>query len=79
MTIGYETKKVNHSKKMPKKIEIFSLKIHNGAGIIFKKTKIFLNKGIKHLKNYLEGLNLKNKNIKGGRFPQVDYITILVS
>ena len=42
---------------MPK---IFSLKIHKSAGI---KTKTFLNKGTKHKKNYIEGLNSKNKNI----------------
>ena len=28
--------------------------------------KTFLNKGTKHNKNYMEGLNSKNKNIKGG-------------
>ena len=46
---------------MPKKLKIFSFKIHKGA-LIF----IFLNKGSKHLKNYMESLNLKNKNIKDG-------------
>ena len=50
---------------MPKKLKKISLKIHKGAGIK-KKTKIFLNKGTKHKKNYEEGLNSKNKNIKGG-------------
>ena len=35
---------------MPKKLKIFSLKIHKGAGI-FKKA--FLNKGTKHKKNYM--------------------------
>ena len=29
-----------------------------------KKTKTFLNKGTKHKKHYMEGLNSKNKNIK---------------
>ena len=53
---------------MPKKLKIFSLKIHKGAGIL-KKTKTFLNKGIKYQKNYMEGLNSKNKNIKGGGSP----------
>ena len=48
------------------KIKIFSLKIHKGVGI-YKKT--FLNKGTKHKKNYMEGLNSKNKNIKGGGSP----------
>ena len=53
---------------MPKKLKIFSLKIHKGAGIQ-KKTKTFLNKGTKHEKNDMEGLNSENKNIEGGRFP----------
>ena len=35
------------SKKMSKKLKIFSLKIHKGAGI-FNKPKTFLNKGTKH-------------------------------
>ena len=30
----------------------------------WKNSKTFLNKGIKHKKNYMEVLNLKNKNIK---------------
>ena len=55
---------------MPKKLEIFSFKIHKGARI-FKKPKTFLNKGTKHLKNYMEGLNSKNKNIKGDGSPYV--------
>ena len=38
---------------MPKKLKIFSLKIHKGAGIC-KKTKTFLNAGIK-LKNIKSG------------------------
>ena len=53
---------------MPKKLKIFSLKIHKGAGI-FKNPKIFLNNGTKHNKNDMEGLNSKNKNIKDGGFP----------
>ena len=52
---------------MPKKLKIFSLKIHKGAGI--KKKKTSLNKDTKHNKNYIEGLNSKNKNIKGGGSP----------
>ena len=32
-------------------------------------SKIFLNKGTKHKKNYMEGLNSKNINIKGGGSP----------
>ena len=72
MTIGLKTKKLFKVKKckrkMPKKLNIFSLKIHKGAGISKKNPKTFLNKGTKHKKNYMEGLNLKNKNnnIKGG-------------
>ena len=31
-----------------------------------KNAKTFLNKGTKHKKNYIEGPNSKNKNIKGG-------------
>ena len=53
---------------MSQKLKIFSLKIHKGAGI-FKKPKKFLNKGTKHKKNYMEGLNSKNKNIKDGGSP----------
>ena len=53
---------------MPKKLKIYSLKIHKGAGIK-KKTKTFLNKGTNH-KQKLYGRsklkNNKNKNIKGG-------------
>ena len=37
---------------MPKKLKIFSLEIHEGAGI--KKNKKFLNKGTKHKKNYIK-------------------------
>ena len=32
---------------MPKKLKIFSLKMHKGAGVL-KKPKSFLNKGTKH-------------------------------
>ena len=46
---------------MPKKIKVFSLKIHKDAGI-FKKPKTFLNKGTQDRKNYMEGLILKNKS-----------------
>ena len=53
---------------MPNKFKIFSLKIHKGAGIK-KKKKTFLNKCTTHEKNYMEGLNLKNKNIKDGGSP----------
>ena len=35
------------SKKMPKILKIFSLKMHKGAGI-FKNPKTFVNKGTKH-------------------------------
>ena len=53
---------------MPKKLKIFSLKILKDDGFK-KKTKTCLNKGTKHLKNNMEGLNSKNQNIKGGRSP----------
>ena len=55
---------------MPKKLQIFILKTHKGAGI-FKTPKTFLNKGTKHKNNYMEGLNSKNKNknIKSGGSP----------
>ena len=58
-------KKVN---KMPKKLNIFRLKIHKGAGTL-KKPKTFLNKGTEHEKNHMEGLSSKNKNIKDGGSP----------
>ena len=54
---------------MPKKLKIFSLKIYKGAGIK-KKSESFLNKGTKHKENYMEGLNSKNKNVKGSGSPQ---------
>ena len=34
------------------------------------KNKIFLYKVTKHKKNYMEGLNSKNKNIKDGGSPE---------
>ena len=36
---------------------------------LLKKPKTFLNKGTKHVNNYMEGLISKNTNIKGGGFP----------
>ena len=36
---------------------------------LLNKHKTFLGKGTKHKKNYIEGLNSKNKNIKGGKSP----------
>ena len=53
---------------MPKKLNIFSLKIHKGSGI-FKKPKTFLNKGSKYKINYMDNLNSTNKIIKGGGSP----------
>ena len=47
---------------MPKKLKIFSLKIHKGAGV-FKTPKTFANKGTKHTKNVMECLNSKNQQI----------------
>ena len=42
---------------------MFSLKIHKGAGIFKTPPKTFLNKGILNIKkNYMKGLNSKNKN-----------------
>ena len=49
-------------------LHIVRNKIHKGAGI-FKTAKTFLNKGTQHKKNYMEGLNSENKNIKGGGSP----------
>ena len=63
MIIVWKTKKLFKAKKcqkIPKKLKIFSLKIHH-----HKIPITFLNKGTKHKKNYMEGLNSKNKNIKG--------------
>ena len=57
------------SRKCQKKLKIFSLRIHKGVEIL-KKPKTFLNEGTKHKKNYMEGLNSKNKNIKGGGSPE---------
>ena len=53
---------------MPKRLKIFSLKIHKVAGIL-KNPKTCLNKCTEHKKNYMEGLNSKNKNIKCGGSP----------
>ena len=64
-----KSKNVVQSQKMPKKLTIFSLKIHKSAGIFKKNLKIILNKGTKHNKNYMENLNLKNKNIEGSGSP----------
>ena len=48
---------------MPNKLKMFSLKIHKGAGIFKTPPKTFLNKGILNIKkNYMKGLNSKNKN-----------------
>ena len=49
---------------MPKTLKIFSLKIHEGLKFL-KIFTTFLNIGTKHKKNDMEGLNSKNKNIKG--------------
>ena len=49
---------------MPKKLKIFGLKIHKGAGVL-KTPKTFLNKGAKHKRNYMEGLNSKNIKVSG--------------
>ena len=46
---------------MPKKLKIFSLKIHKDADI-FLNSKAFLNK-VRKQKIYMDALNSKNKNI----------------
>ena len=46
-------------KKMPKKLNIFSLKIHKGARVSKKKAKTFLNKGTKHIKKIYGRSKLK--------------------
>ena len=61
-------KSYSKSKNVKIMPEIFSLKIHKDAGT-FKQPKTFLNKGTNHKKNYMEGLNSNNKNIKGGGSP----------
>ena len=35
----------------------------------FQKPKTFLNRGIRHNKNYMQGPNSKNTNIKNGGSP----------
>ena len=69
MRIGWKTKKLCKVKKCPKKCpknsKCFVEKYIKVLEFI-KKTRIFLNKGIKHKKTYMEGVNSKNKNIKCG-------------
>ena len=64
-----EKQKSYSKSKNAQKLQIFSIKIHKGAGI-FKNPKSFLNKGNKVKKIFMEGLNSmnKNKNIKVGGF-----------
>ena len=52
------------SKKWPKNSKILVWKYIKVLEL--KKNQAFLNKGTNHKKNYMEGLNFKNKNIKGG-------------
>ena len=47
---------------------MFSLKIQKVPEFL-KPPKTFLNKGTKHEKNYMEGINSQNINIKGGESP----------
>ena len=61
-----KTKKLLNVKKLPK-FKIFSLRIHKGAEI--KKTETIINNGTKHKKNYMKGLNSKNKNVKDDGSP----------
>ena len=42
-----------------------------------KKPKTFLSKGTTHEKNYMEGLNTKNKNIQGGGSSQTIILNFL--
>ena len=53
------------SKKCPKNSKFFVWKYIKVLEFC-KKPKTFLNKGTKHKKNYMESLNSKNWNIKGG-------------
>ena len=53
-------KKIKMSTKFPKNSKFCRLKIHQGARIE-RKPKTFLNKGTKYKKNYMEGLNSRNK------------------
>ena len=58
----------NFQKKLPKNSKILVYKYIEVLEFL-KKSKTFINKGTKHKKNYMEGLNSKNKNIKGGGSP----------
>ena len=55
---------------MAKKLKIFGLKIHKGAGIK-KKIKTFLNKGTKHKKIIQKVQTQKIKILKGPIFDNV--------
>ena len=57
------------SKKCPRNSKFLILK--HIKVLELKKNKIFLNKGTKHTKKYMEGLNSKNynKHIKSGGSP----------
>ena len=59
---------VKNFKKCPKSSTFLVWKLHKGAGI-FENPKTFLNKGTEHKQNYMESLNSKNKNTKGGELP----------
>ena len=56
------------SKKCPKNLKFLVLKYIKVLEFL-KTLKSFLNKSTKHNKNYIEGLNSRNKNIKGGGSP----------
>ena len=68
MTIGWKTKKLFDVKKCLENPK-FLIWIYIKVLEFLKNLKTFLNKGTKHKKNYMEGLNSKNKNIKGGGSP----------
>ena len=53
MSIGWKTNKLFKVEKMPKKLKIYSLKIHKGAAISKEKTKTFFNKDTEHKNNYM--------------------------
>ena len=64
MIIGWETKKLFKVKKCPKNSK-FLVEKYIKVLECLKTPEIFLNKGTKHKKKYMEGLNSRNKNIKG--------------
>ena len=68
MEISYKTKKLFNVEKCQKNSKFLVWKYIKVLGFL-KTIKTFLRKGTKHKKYYMEGLNSKNKNVKGGGFP----------